>query len=181
MDMEPIPARRGPSPGPRAPPRSGCGKRNSGTCWTGTCCRWRRPTRRPPLVYTAQVQLAGEINTRNLAGSHGDTCTAALLGHALTISAPDARARVHAATAVRPQRQATGFGDTEPALPLLAAAMAAGTIGTEQTRIIVTTMRKLPAKVDPDTRTLVQKTLVDNAVITAPTPFAAFAPGHRPA
>ena len=80
-----------------------------------------------------------------------------------------------AATAVLPPQQATGFGDTEPALPMLGAALAAGTIGTEQTRIIVSTMRRLPAKVDPDTRALVQKTLVDNGMITAPTPFAAFA------
>ena len=72
------------------------------------------------LVYAAQVQPAGEINTRNLAGTHGCTSTAALLRHGLTISAPDARARVAAGTAVLPPQQATGF-DAEPALPMLGA------------------------------------------------------------
>jgi hypothetical protein len=40
------------------------------------------------LVDAAQVELAGEINTRNLAGSHGCTSTAALLRQARHSASP---------------------------------------------------------------------------------------------
>ena len=63
------------------------------------------------LLYTAQVHLAGEISTRNLHTTRGATSAAALLRHTLTISAPDARARVAAARAVLPQDLPSG-GET---------------------------------------------------------------------
>src|SRR5664279_4661025 len=56
-------------------------------------------------------------------------------------------AQVHTARAVLARDLSSG-GETEPALPLLADVLVAGEIGAEQTRTIVTTMRKLPAKVD---------------------------------
>ena len=126
------------------------------------------------LACTAQIHLAGEIDTRKIAESHGCTSTAALLRQTLTISAPDARARVHAARAILPQDLPTG-GETPPVLPLLGAALAAGAIGAEQTRTIVTTMNKLPATLDPDTRDTCQQVLVENGISTEPKPFADFA------
>ena len=126
------------------------------------------------LACTAQIHLAGEIDTRKIAESHGCTSTASLLRQTLTISAPDARARVHAARAVLPQDLPTG-GETPPVLPLLGAALAAGVIGAEQTRTIVSTMNKLPATLDPDTRDTCQQVLVENGISTEPKPFADFA------
>jgi len=126
------------------------------------------------LVYAAQVHVAGEVSTRNLHTTRGATSAAALLRQTLTISAPDARGRVAAARAVLPQEQPSG-GDTEPVLPVLGDALAAGVIGTEQTRTIVTTMRTLPAGVDPGTRELCQKLLVEHGQVTEPAPFAQFA------
>ena len=126
------------------------------------------------LLYTAQVHVAGEISTRNLHTTRGATCAAALLRHTLTISAPDARARVAAARAVLPQDLPSG-GETAPVLPVLGQALDAGLIGVEQTRTIVATMRKLPAAVDTETRVLCQKVLVEHGQVTEPAPFAEFA------
>ena len=126
------------------------------------------------LVYAAQVHLTGEIDTRGIADKHGCTSTGALLRQALTISAGDARARVNTARAVLPRESPTGM-DLDPVLPLLGAALADGVIGLEQTRIIVATMKGLPARVDPETRDLVQKTLVEAGITTEPAPFAEFA------
>ena len=52
---------------------------------------------------------------------------------------------------------------------------AVGAIGSEQSRTIVTTMTKLPAGLDPGTRELCQKLLVQHGMITEPQPFADFA------
>src|SRR6476659_9088545 len=99
------------------------------------------------LTHAMQVHLTGEIDTRGIADKHGFTSTAALLRQSLTISAGDARARVNTARAVLPRESPTGM-DPDPVLPLLGAALADGVIGLEQTRIIVATMKGLPAKVD---------------------------------
>jgi Domain of unknown function (DUF222) len=125
------------------------------------------------LLWAAQVHLAGEIDIRRMADAHGCTSTAALLRQTLTISHPDARARVTTARQVLPQETPTG--ETEPTLPLLGDALAAGEIGIEQTRTIVTTMKGLPDKLDHDTRDLCQKTLVEHGISTEPKPFADFA------
>ena len=100
------------------------------------------------LVFTAQVRIAGEIDTRKMAATHGASSTAALLRETLTISHPDARTRIDTAKATLPQPAVSG-GTIDPVLPLLGAALAEGEIGVEQTRIIVATMTKLPAALDP--------------------------------
>jgi hypothetical protein len=123
------------------------------------------------LVFTAQVRIAGEIDTRKMATAHGASSTAALLRQTLTISQPDARARVATAKATLPQPSISG-GLIDPVLPVLGVAMAEGEIGIEQTRIIVATMDKLPAAVKPEMRENVQETLVENGIFTEPKPFA---------
>src|SRR6195952_5933270 len=82
------------------------------------------------LVFTAQVRLAGEIDTRKLAATHGASCTASLLRQTLTISQPDARTRVTTAKATLPQPAVSG-GLIDPVLPLLGAALTEGEIGVE--------------------------------------------------
>src|ERR1700712_2599956 len=126
------------------------------------------------LVFTAQVRIAGEIDTRKMAAAHGASSTAALLRQTLTISQPDARARVTAAKVTLPQPSISG-GLIDPVLPVLGVAMAEGEIGIEQTRLIVATMDKLPAAVKPEMRENVQETLVENGIFTEPKPFAYFA------
>jgi hypothetical protein len=70
------------------------------------------------LVFTAQVRIAGEIDTRKMAATHGASCTAALLRETLTISHPDARTRIDTAKATQPQPAVSG-GTIDPVLPLL--------------------------------------------------------------
>jgi hypothetical protein len=126
------------------------------------------------LVFTAQVRIAGEIDTRKIAGDHGATSTGALLRDILTISPAEARGRVITAKATLPQPALSG-GTIDPALPHLAAALAAGQIGAEQARITVSTMDKVPAGIDPDRLGDVEATLVENGIISEPKPFARFA------
>ncbi len=68
------------------------------------------------LGYAAQVRVAGEIDTRHIAANFGSASTVALLRETLTISAPDARARVNTATMVLPRLQPSG-GVADPVLP----------------------------------------------------------------
>jgi len=63
------------------------------------------------LVYAAQVHLAGEVDTRDVAQG---ASTMVLLRDRLRIPAGDARARVNAARAILPRDLPTG-GETPPA------------------------------------------------------------------
>jgi len=123
------------------------------------------------LVFTAQVRIAGEIDTRKMAAAHGASGTAALLRETLTISHPDARTRIDTAKATLPQPAVSG-GTIDPVLPLLGAALADGEIGVEQARTIIATMTKLPAAVKPGLRQDVQESLVEQGILTQPKPFA---------
>ncbi len=126
------------------------------------------------LVHTAQVHLAGEVDTRGIAAAHGAASTAGLLRTALGVSQGDARSLVATAAVVLPRDVPSG-GELPPALPLLAGALAEGGLGVAQTRTVVSTMRKLPATVDEATRDLVQQQLVAQGRVTEPAPFAVFA------
>jgi hypothetical protein len=126
------------------------------------------------LVYAAQVHLTGELDTRRVCERHAASSTAALLRQTLCISPGDAAGRVRAARAILPQDLPTG-GETPPVLPELRAAVDAGTVGPEQTRIVVSTMRGLPARVDPDLRDAVRASLVQHAQVIEPVVFARFA------
>ena len=125
------------------------------------------------LGYAAQVRVAGEVDTRHTAASFGSASTVALLRETLTISAPDARARVNTAKMVLPQTQPSG-AVADPVLPELAAALADGSIGVEQTRIVVATI-KGARNPDPGMLDEAKKVLVQAAAVTEPKPFAAFA------
>jgi len=126
------------------------------------------------LGYAAQVRVAGEVDTRHVAASFGSASTVALLRETLTISAPDARGRVNTAKMVLPQPQPSG-GVADPVLPELAAALAEGSIGVEQTRTIVATIRGASKDADPGMLEEAKKVLVQAGTVTEPKPFAGFA------
>ena len=125
------------------------------------------------LGYAAQVRVAGEVDTRHVAASFGSASTVALLRETLTISAPDARGRVNTAKMVLPQPQPSG-GVADPVLPELAAALSDGSIGMEQTRTIVATIRGA-RNADPGMLEEAKKVLVQAGTVTEPKPFAGFA------
>ena len=126
------------------------------------------------LVFTVQVHLAGEIDTRGVASSHGAASTAALLRATLGVSQADARTMVATAAVVLPRDLPSG-GEQPPALPVLAGAVDEGGIGVAQTRTVVTTMSRLPGEVDTATRVLCEEQLVGHGRVTEPAPFARFA------
>ncbi|WP_420122176.1 DUF222 domain-containing protein [Nakamurella sp.] len=114
------------------------------------------------LTYAVQVMVAGEIDLARLAQVHGQPSTAALLRHALTIGPGDARSRVRAARAVLPQDAISG-GEIPPTLPELGAALRDGTVGAEQTSIVVRAMSRIPTDITPEIRGEAEHTLVDHA------------------
>lgn len=120
------------------------------------------------LTYAIQVAVAGEIDLARLAQVHGQPSTAALLRHVLTIGPGDSRSRVRAARAVLPQDAISG-GEIPPRLPDLGDALRGGTVGAEQTTIVVKTMDRIPAGLDPDVRGQAEHTLVDHARDMDPT------------
>jgi len=126
------------------------------------------------LVYTAQIHLVGDLHNRGAAGTRSCTSTAAMIREALVISPGDAKGRVNAAKAVIAQETVTGVV-IDPTLPHLRAAVDDGRIGVEQIRIIQTTMRKIPAQVDPVTRESCEHTLVEHGQFMEPQRFARFA------
>jgi Domain of unknown function (DUF222) len=126
------------------------------------------------LVYTAQIHLVGDLHNRGAAGTRGCTSTSAMIRDALVISPGDAKGRVNAAKAVIAQETVTGVV-IDPTLPHLRAAVDDGRIGVEQIRITETTMRKIPAQVDPVTRDSCEHTLVEHGQIMEPKRFARFA------
>src|SRR3954466_13520906 len=72
------------------------------------------------LVFTAQVRIAGAIDNRKMADTHGASSASALLQQTLQISALDARQRLNTAKAILPQDAVSG-GVIDPVLPLLGA------------------------------------------------------------
>src|ERR1700712_4087893 len=82
------------------------------------------------LLWAAQIQIAGEIDIRRIADTHGCASSAALLRQTLVISAQDARARVQGGRAVLPQDPPTG--EVPAVLPVLAEALAGGGDGAGQ-------------------------------------------------
>ena len=120
------------------------------------------------LVYAAQVHLTGELDTRNVAQG---ASTMVLLRDRLRISAADARARVIAARAILPRDLPSG-GETPPALPELRDAVDAGTVGVEQTRTVIATMKGLPAALDPDMRDMARRVLTAQAQVLEPRVFS---------
>ena len=113
-------------------------------------------------MYAVQVAVAGEIDLARLASTHGQTSTAALLRHALTIGPGDARARVRTARQIQPQDAISG-GEIPPVLPVLGDALRTGDLGAEQTAIVVKTMSRIPTDIPADTRAHAETTLVDHA------------------
>ena len=126
------------------------------------------------MVFGTQVGIAGELDSSGVAGQFGAASTAALLRHALAISASEAAFRVNTARVVLPRDGISG-GELPPVLPELGAAIAEGGIGVDQTRTIVASMRKLPKDLDPSTRDECEHQLVVHGREFEPAPFANFA------
>lgn len=121
------------------------------------------------LGYAARVHLVAELDARGTADRAAASSTAALLRARLHLAAGDAAARVRAASMLL-LRESASTGEELPAdLPIAGAAFDAGELSADHTRVITTAVKAWPAGVDPDTRTLCERTLVDQARQVDPT------------
>ncbi|MET3804947.1 hypothetical protein ABIB25_001943 [Nakamurella sp. UYEF19] len=121
-------------------------------------------------VYTANVNLTGELDSENIAAKYACTSTAALLRQKFNISPAEAYGRVNAARQVLPRESDSGT-ILPPVLPALAAAMAAGTVNSEHIKLVIATMSKLPALLPVQDLQFWESFLVDHATGLDPNPF----------
>ena len=122
------------------------------------------------MVYATNVHLAGEVDTQALAKERSCPSAATLLRQTLLISPAEARDRVKAGRHVLPQEIPSG-GEVPAKLPELATALDAGKVGSEHTRTIVATMKKLPSAMPTPDRDHWEKFLVAKAALLDPTEF----------
>ncbi|HEY0167869.1 MAG TPA: DUF222 domain-containing protein [Jatrophihabitans sp.] len=116
--------------------------------------------------------LIAELDRRAIAGRLTMPTTSAVLQGLLRLSPHEAKRRVVAARACGPRHTLTG--QPLPALrPALAAAQADGSVSTEHTEVILTTLNNLPTEVSVEDQALAEKHLVEAAAILRPREVAA--------
>jgi uncharacterized protein DUF222 len=113
-------------------------------------------------AYGQQLELLGELLARNLTAAQGYRSPAHLLRDTLRISRVEAERRVLQAEAVTAVHSITG-PVLPPPLPATAEAVRAGAIGAEHLEVIRRTIRNLPPHCDPESRDVVERTLVEAA------------------
>ncbi|HEX6403359.1 MAG TPA: DUF222 domain-containing protein [Pseudonocardiaceae bacterium] len=111
---------------------------------------------------SVMLELVAEAESRRIAAQGGFGNTARLLAGILQLSAAEARQRVEHASMVGTRRTLTGQ-TLPPRLPVTAAALAAGDIGTGQLRVISETIVALPTSVPEPVREQAEATLAGYA------------------
>jgi hypothetical protein len=125
-------------------------------------------------VFHVRVRVVDRLDSTGYAATVGASSTSALLQRELLLRPGEAGDLVRIATATRPRRTADGE-PADPELPLLAAVLAAGGIGTAQAATTVSTMRRLPDAVPADVRRKCEDQLVEAARQMPAAEFAQFA------
>jgi len=113
-------------------------------------------------THSLMLELVAEAESRRIAAQVGFGNTARLLAGTLQLSAAEARQRVEHASMVGTRRTLTGQ-TLPPRLPVTAAALAAGGIGTGQLRVISETIAALPTSVPEPAREQAEATLAGYA------------------
>ena len=121
-------------------------------------------------LYGASVAVIGQIDQRGLAAPAGQTSTASLVRQVINVGRGDAAGRVRLSAAVCASTGLSG-AQVEPALPLLAGAVATGVLGARHADLIVSTLRGFPAHVPADVRDSVEEFLVEQAGVLDPKTF----------
>ena len=119
------------------------------------------------MMWAANVHLAGELESQAVAAARSVPSTQRLLVQTLLISPAEANGRVHAARQVLPRETVTGV-ELPPVLPRLTAALDAGRLSSEQVKLVVETMKKLPAPLPVEDREVCEEILVGQAPGLAP-------------
>jgi uncharacterized protein DUF222 len=113
-------------------------------------------------AYGHQLELVGELLTRNLTVVQEYRSPAHLLQDLLRVSRAEAQRRVAHAEAVTAGFPVTG-PPVPPPLPATAQAVAEGVIGAEHLEAVRRTIKELPPHLAPATREIVEQTLVEAA------------------
>jgi hypothetical protein len=111
--------------------------------------------------------LIGELDRRGVAGRLVMSSTEAVLQGLLRLSHGEAKDRVSAARACGSRSSLTGE-PLPPVLPVLAAAQADGVVSGEHTQVILAALKRLPAAVGSEDRSLAEKHLVEAATTMRP-------------
>jgi uncharacterized protein DUF222 len=109
-------------------------------------------------THSVMLDVVAEAEARGIAARTGFGTTARMLSAMLRVSAAEARTRTEHAGMVGTRRTMTGQ-PLPPRLPVTAAALAAGAIGTGQLKVITETMVLMPASVPEPARERVEADL----------------------
>ncbi len=113
-------------------------------------------------THAAMLELLAGLDAAKVAGEQGFGTTSRLLSAMLDLSSGQARARVRDAEQLATRRSLTG--EPLPArLPVTAAALTSGAIGTGQLKVITQAMAALPSTVSQDDRDWAEATLAGHA------------------
>src|SRR5579875_568440 len=107
-------------------------------------------------------RLLAEVADRGLAGDYGATSVPDLLVQLLRVSRREARARMRRAAEVGPRRGLTGEA-LRPIFPVVAAAVADGTISADHTDVIMKAVDAIPLHRQADFDEVVETALVEAA------------------
>ncbi|MFI6868986.1 DUF222 domain-containing protein [Nocardia sp. NPDC050406] len=121
-------------------------------------------------VAVVQHRFAQAVADRGLAQRYGFSPTAGVrsfLVETLNLSRGDAAARANAAEHLDDRRFSPN-GYLPPALPLTAAAQAAGEVSADHVRVIISVMDRIPASVEQQSRTEAEERLVESARVCTP-------------
>ena len=113
-------------------------------------------------AHAAMLELVAGLDAAKVAGEQGFGTPWRLLSAMLDLSAGQARARMRDAEQLATRRTLTG--EVLPArLPVTAAALASGAIGTGQLKVITQTMAALPSAISQDDRDWAEAALAEHA------------------
>jgi len=115
-------------------------------------------------LYAVQIFQTNQLERRGTAGKHGCTSTAVLLRQVCRVSVGEARSRALVAKATSEVAHPSGEV-SEPERPLLAAALADGTVGSESAGFTARFLKSLPAELSQNLWDLAERTMVEQATL----------------
>ncbi len=113
-------------------------------------------------LYAESLELIAELDSRDVAGELGYSGLAELLRDVVRLSTAEARRRISHAAVVAEAPLVSG-GTVPARLPVAAAALREGALGSDHVEVIAKTVQGLPPHVPDVDRELAERTLVEEA------------------
>ena len=115
----------------------------------------------------AQRRVIAELDSRGVAGEVGSRSTADVIAQLLHVSPYESRVRVQAARTFGARRSLTGQ-PLAPVVPIVAAALDAGTVSLAHANVIADLLDTLPGDIEAEHGEAAQRFLLDQAVQVDP-------------